>query len=131
MAYMIAYEQLHHVGLNVTDLARAKEFYGNVLCLTELSRPPFDFEGAWYAAGNQQIHLLVLPESQTIRWDASLSSREGHVALRVKSYQDTLEWLKQHNVEVLEKPNSVSGFAQLFVADPDGNLIELHVERSS
>ncbi|MCP3764333.1 VOC family protein [Domibacillus sp. A3M-37] len=128
---MIQYEQLHHVGLNVTDIDRSKEFYGDILGLTELARPPFDFEGAWYAVGNQQIHLLVLPESQTIRRDPSLSSREGHVALRVKSYQDTLKWLKKHNVNVLEKPTSASGFAQLFVADPDGNLIELHVERSS
>ncbi|WP_046174084.1 VOC family protein [Domibacillus indicus] len=126
---MIQYEQLHHVGLNVTDLAKAKEFYEKVLCLPEIARPPFDFEGAWYAAGSQQIHLLVLPESQTIRRDPSLSSREGHLALRVKSYQETLDWLKKHNVDVLEKPNSVSGFAQIFLADPDGNLIELHVER--
>ncbi|MET1031880.1 MAG: VOC family protein [Domibacillus tundrae] len=128
---MIEYEQLHHVGLNVTDLAKSKEFYGSVLCLPELIRPPFDFEGAWYAAGNQQIHLLVLPESQTIRRDPFLSSREGHIALRVKSYENSLEWLKKHHIAVLEKPNSISGFAQLFVADPDGNLIELHVERSS
>lgn len=127
---MIEYEQLHHVSLNVTDITKSKEFYGQVLCLPELRRPPFDFEGAWYAAGNQQIHLLVLPESQTIRRNPSLSSREGHVALRVKSYEESREWLKKHDVDVLEKPNSISGFAQLFVADPDGNLIELHVERS-
>lgn len=128
---MIQYEQLHHVGLNVTDLAKSKKFYEHVLCLPELKRPPFDFEGAWYAAGNQQIHLLVLPESQTIRHNPFLSSREGHVALRVKSYEETLDWLKKHEVDVMEKPNSISGFAQLFIADPDGNLIELHVERSS
>ncbi|OXS80168.1 VOC family protein [Domibacillus enclensis] len=127
---MIEYEQLHHVGLNVTDLEKAKVFYGEVLCLPELKRPPFDFEGAWYAAGSQQIHLLVLPESQTIRHDPFLSSREGHLALRVKSYEQTREWLEKMNIPMLEKPNSVSGFAQIFVSDPDGNLIELHVERN-
>jgi len=32
-------------------------------------------------------------------------------------------------VTVLEKPDSVSGFAQIFCADPDGNLIELNVDQ--
>lgn len=127
---MITYEELHHVGVNVTDLPKAKWFYRNVLCLPELERPPFDFEGAWFAAGRQQIHLLVAPSSQTIRADRHLSSREGHFALRVTDYDKTLRWLKQHEIEVLEKPDSKSGFAQLFIADPDGNLIELHVKRT-
>ena len=40
---MIAIESLHHIGITVTDLARAKAFYGGVLGLRELPRPPFDF----------------------------------------------------------------------------------------
>ncbi|OMP65699.1 VOC family protein [Domibacillus epiphyticus] len=127
---MITYEELHHVGINVTNLEKAKQFYREILCLEELERPPFDFEGAWFAVGNQQIHLLVIPESQTIRRDKRLSSREGHFALRVKDYEGTLQWLKKNNIDVLEKPDSTSGFAQIFCADPDGNLIELHVERT-
>ncbi|HYK74146.1 MAG TPA: VOC family protein, partial [Pseudoneobacillus sp.] len=60
--------------------------------------------------------------------DKGLSSREGHFALRVENYHDALNWLKQNNVAVLEKPNSQSGFAQIFCTDPDGNLIELNVD---
>ncbi|OAH58445.1 glyoxalase [Domibacillus aminovorans] len=127
---MITYEGIHHIGVNVTDLEKAKQFYRDILCLQELERPPFDFEGAWFAAGEQQIHLLVIPKSQTIRADKSLSSREGHFALRIHDYDETLHWLQSHNVSMLEKPNSKSGFAQIFCADPDGNLIELHVERT-
>ncbi|OLN23147.1 glyoxalase [Domibacillus antri] len=127
---MITYEELHHVGINVTDIEKAKRFYRDILCLKELERPPFDFDGAWFAVGQQQIHLLVIPESGTIRADKRLSSREGHFALRVKDYDETLQWLKKNNIDTLEKPNSTSGFAQIFVADPDGNLIELHVERT-
>ncbi|MCH6264972.1 VOC family protein [Neobacillus citreus] len=127
---MIEYTELHHVSLNVTDLSRAKKFYSEILCLKELTRPAFDFEGAWYGIGNQQLHLIVLPHSQTLRHDKSLSSREGHFALRVKNYAETLAWLKKNGVNVLEKPNSVSGFAQIFCADPDGNLIELNVDQS-
>jgi len=126
---LIHYEELHHVGINVTDEEKAKHFYSTILCLQEIERPNFDFEGAWYAIGQQQLHLLVRPDSQTIRSDKGLNSREGHFALRVKDYEQTLRWLQQNHVEVLEKPNSMSGFAQIFCADPDGNLIELHVEQ--
>ncbi len=117
------------MSLSVTDLERAKDFYGKTLGLKEIRRPEFDFPGAWYEIEGQQLHLIVDPSSQTIRQDKSLSSREGHFALRVGNYYDTLKWLKQNEVEILEKPHGKSGFAQIFCADPDGNLIELNVDQ--
>jgi len=131
MTAVIQYECLHHVSLTVTNLEQAKHFYSNILCLKEIQRPNFDFPGAWYEIEGQQLHLIVLPTSQTIRQDKRLSSREGHFALRVKDYDATLNWLKRHDVELLEKPKSMSGFAQIFCADPDGNLIELNVEQTN
>lgn len=126
---MIKYKELHHVSLTVTDLERAKNFYSGILCLNEITRPNFDFPGAWYEIGQQQLHLIEYPSSQTLRPDKHLSSREGHFALRVEDYAETLKWLKNNGVEILEKPNSKSGFAQIFCADPDGNLIELNVDQ--
>jgi catechol 2,3-dioxygenase-like lactoylglutathione lyase family enzyme len=129
MSVLIKYKGLHHVSLNVTNLERAIDFYSNILCLKETQRPNFDFPGAWYEVAQQRLHLIVLPSSQTIRQGKSLSSREGHFALRVENYYDSLNWLKKNGVEILEKPNSKSGFAQIFCADPDGNLIELNVDQ--
>lgn len=129
MNRLIKYESLHHVSLTVTDLKKAKHFYEKILCLKELPRPNFDFPGAWYQIQDQQLHLIVYPNSQTIRKDKSINSREGHFALRVENYYDTRSWLKKHNVEFLEKPYGISGFAQIFCADPDGNLIELNVDQ--
>jgi catechol 2,3-dioxygenase-like lactoylglutathione lyase family enzyme len=126
---LIQYKGLHHVSLTVTSLEKAKHFYGEVLGLEEIQRPNFDFPGAWYGIEEQQLHLIVLPSSQTIRPNKSLTSREGHFALRVANYHETLNWLKKNHVEVLEKPDSTSGFAQIFCADPDGNLIELNVDQ--
>ena len=126
---MIQYDCLHHVSLTVTNLEQSKYFYSNILCLKEIQRPNFDFLGTWYEIEGQQLHLIVHPTSQTIRQDKRLSSREGHFALRVKDYDATLNWLKSKDVELLEKPNGMSGFAQIFCADPDGNLIELNVDQ--
>ncbi len=126
---MIEYEGLHHVSLSVSDLKKAKDFYGRILGLKEMERPPFDFPGAWYSLGGQQIHLIVHPASQTIRRSEKIDTKDGHVALRIKDYDKTLAWLREQGVEVLEKPDSKSGFAQIFCCDPDGNIVELNVDR--
>lgn len=129
MTVLIKYKGLHHVSLSVTNLERARDFYSNILCLKEIQRPNFDFPGAWYEVEQQQIHLIVLPSSQTIRPDKRLSSREGHFALRVENYADTIAWLQKNDIEILDRFHSKSGFAQIFCADPDGNLVELNVDR--
>ncbi len=64
---MIEVGGLAHVSIPVRDLNRARAFYGDVLCLTELERPAFRFEGAWYQVGDQQLHLIVHPGSRTDR----------------------------------------------------------------
>ncbi|WP_332692237.1 VOC family protein [Halalkalibacter lacteus] len=117
---------LHHVSLQVSDIIKAKAFYSNILCLEEEKRPDFGFEGAWYKIGEGQLHLIV---DKTLSQERKIDSRGRHFALRVEDYQKTVEWLKMHQVEIVEKPTSKSGFAQIFCCDPDGNIIELHVEQ--
>jgi len=113
--------------LIVTDLDRAKNFYGKVLNLNEIPRPAFDFPGAWYKVGNQQLHLIVHPQAQVLRTKGGIDTRDGHFALRVKDYMKTVDWLRSHGVEVVLKPNSTAGFAQVYCCDPDGNVIEFNV----
>ena len=124
-------ETLHHVALCVTDLERAKRFYGDVLGLEELQRPPFDFPGAWYALGDRQLHLIVHTSPRTLRGTTEIDSRDGHLALRVGDYDETLKHLRANGVEVLERRTNVTPWSQLYVTDPDGNVIELNVERSA
>lgn len=125
---MIEVETLHHVAVCVTDVERAKHFYGVVLGLPEVGRPPFDFGGAWYEFGDRQLHLIVHPPTLTMRRTRGIDDRDGHLALRVKNYRRALEHLRSHGVEVLEKPHNLTPWAQLYVTDPDGNVIELNAE---
>ena len=121
---------LHHVSIVVTDLAAAKAFYAGVLGLEELPRPPFDFDGAWYAVGDRQLHLIVHPPARTLRGTTQIDSRDGHFALRVSTYAETLAWLRSRGVAVRESRLNATPWAQLYVTDPDGNVIEFNVERS-
>src|SRR5512139_2423164 len=126
---MIAITTLHHVSIVVTDLVAARHFYGAVLGLSELPRPPFDFAGAWYALGDRQLHLIVHPPGRTIRGTRNIDARDGHFALRVMDYDATLLHLRAHGIPVRESRQNVTPWAQIHITDPDGNVIELNAER--
>ena len=127
---MVAVETLHHVSVSVTDLERAKRFYGDVLGLNEIPRPPFDFPGAWYQLGDRQLHLIVHTTPRSLRGTTDVDSRDGHFAVRVRDYEATLEHLREHGVPLLDSPVNPTPWAQIYVTDPDGNVIELNVERA-
>jgi glyoxylase I family protein len=124
---VIEIESLHHVAVCVTDIDRAKQFYGEVLGLKELPRPPFDFGGAWYALGDaQELHLIVHPPTLTMRRTTDIDAKDGHLAIRVSSYQETLEHLRRHGIECLDRPRNLTPWPQIYVTDPDGNVIEFN-----
>lgn len=124
-------QSLHHVAVCVTDVARAKHFYGAVLGLPEVPRPTFDFGGAWYELGGRQLHLIVHLPTRTLRGTTAIDTRDGHLALRVGNYQHTLDHLRRHGVACVESPRNMTPWAQIYVTDPDGNVIELNAERQA
>lgn len=127
---MIDVEALHHAAVIVTDVDRAKRFYGGVLGLRELPRPDFGFGGVWYRVGaHQELHLIVYPEARTVRGTTAIDGRDGHVALRVGSYARTLDHLRAHGIACRELPDNPTPYAQIYVTDPDGNVIELNAPR--
>ncbi|MFH5181766.1 VOC family protein [Paenibacillus sp. TAB 01] len=125
---MFTIEGIHHVSIAVRDLARAKAFYEQVLGLQEMERPPFDFQGAWYAVGTgQQLHLIV-HEGETLR-QGEIDTRDGHFAIRVASYKETKAWLEKTGVPFEARPHARAGFPQIYVLDPDRNVIELNADQ--
>lgn len=114
---------LLHASLLVNDLARARPFYENVLGLTPSDlRPPMKFDGVWYELGEQQIHLLELPNPEATLAKPEHGGRDRHVAVRV----DDLEGMRQ-KLEAAGVPytRSQSGRAAIFCRDPEGNAFEL------
>lgn len=123
-------QRLHHVAVCVTDIDRAKRFYRDVLGLREVARPDFNFPGAWYEFDDgTQLHLIVHDTPRTLRGTTAVDVKDGHLALRVRSYQSTLAHLQRLGAEIVALRENKTPWSQIYVADPDGNVVELNAER--
>lgn len=107
---------IHHVSLNVTDLARSVQFYTDTLGLTlDSSRPDLAVEGVWLNLPGGQVHLIVR--------DVPAANGQ-HFAIGVSDLDEAVAELRAAGVEV-RGPVPVGAARQAFVSDPDGNAIEL------
>ena len=114
----------HHVSFAVGDLERSKRFYEDVLGLEPLPRPDFGIAGAWYLAGNVQLHLIARPDGAGSAPAApAFSPIANHTAFAIDDYPETLSLLRERGIEVLETRPGIG--PQMFISDPDGNVLEL------
>ncbi|TXK83447.1 VOC family protein [Paenibacillus sp. N3.4] len=120
---MIEIERIHHVTIATRDLEKTKKFYSEILKFKELKRPSFESKGVWYAIGDQQLHVVENPKSETLR-ERRINSLEGHFAIWTKSYSKTLQWLEEVGIQYEAEPNSPAGFSQIYILDQDNNVIE-------
>jgi glyoxylase I family protein len=123
---MIA-RRVDHVSFAVRDLERSLAFYRDLLGLPLAPRPDLGFPGAWLQAGEAQIHLIQVPGD----FDAgtpppALNPLAGHAAFGIEDYETTLSALRGRGLEVLALGAEA---AQMWVRDPDGNIIELIAAR--
>lgn len=113
----------HHVSLLVADTARSLDFYCGVLGLeVEPARPDLGFPGAWLTIGGGQIHLLELPNPDSLAERPEHGGRDRHTALQVDDFNALRERL---DLAGITYTLSRSGRQALFCRDPDGNAIEL------
>ncbi|SRR5258706_9188688 len=110
--------RIDHVQINVTDLPRARRFYGDLLGLIETPRPEsFDFAGCWYRIGDVDLHLVVRPAEQPSARHFCLWVADVHAA--AKKYAAAgfpVAWDLKYKIR---------GVDRFFVFDPDQNRIEI------
>jgi catechol 2,3-dioxygenase-like lactoylglutathione lyase family enzyme len=113
---------LLHAGLLVGDLARARQFYEDVLGLVPCPRPDLPYPGAWYDLGDgQQLHLMQLPNPDAGTARPEHGGRDRHIALGVR---DVAALRARLDAARIVCTPSKSGRPALFCRDPDANTLE-------
>ena len=113
---------IHHASLLVRDIDISLGFYRDLLGLSQDSkRPDLGYPGAWLQAGNQQIHLMELPNQDPLRGRPGHGGRDRHIALAVSDLDQISKRLTEAG---LPYTLSRSGRKALFCRDPDENALE-------
>lgn len=114
---------IDHCSLIVANTGKALEFYEGILGLkVDESRPNLGYPGAWLQVGNSQIHLLEVPNPDSVENRPEHGGRDHHVALQVKDLNMLIQRFEAANIDYSK---SKSGRAALFCRDFDGNAVEL------
>jgi catechol 2,3-dioxygenase-like lactoylglutathione lyase family enzyme len=97
----------------------AREFYGQILGLTELPKPAPLSErgGVWFHCGLQQLHLGVEEDFR--------AAKKAHPAFLVDDLDEIAAMLQARGYPVIEDQVQLEGSRRVFTQDPFGNRIEL------
>ena len=112
---------IHHVSLMIADCLKSREFYQGVLGLEVADRPDLGFPGLWFRIGEQQIHLLELPNPDPVTGRPEHGGRDRHLAMTIGNLELLAARLEHKGIAYTR---SGSGRRALFCRDPDGNGLE-------
>lgn len=131
---------LHHTGLSVSDLDRAKKWYAVVLGMTEgfsFEIPPAGVRGCFVEGPvdgdtRGRVELIERTGSQPgiggqDPSDALLTHGFGHIAFTTQDLDATFTDLVAKGATPVwdPRPSPQAGVRMAFIADIDGNLIEV------
>ncbi|GAA4702941.1 VOC family protein [Nocardioides conyzicola] len=133
--------RLDHVGLNVSDLESMTAWYGAALELDvefEFALDHVDFSGAMLrSADGWRLELLSRPGNvaglqAANPVEAALTRGFGHVAFDVPDVDMAYDALLAAGASdrMSPRPSPEPGVRMAYVADPEGNLVEL-LDRST
>lgn len=116
---------LDHVNIETEDVDRSARFYEAVLGMKSGARPDFPRPGHWmYLNGRPVIHIIT-PDPDNAMLTGSKDAAISHFALEIDDYDQARAHLDESGVSYQEALVPGTPMRQLFLADPDGVLVEL------
>jgi catechol 2,3-dioxygenase-like lactoylglutathione lyase family enzyme len=116
----VAPTSIHHIQLAMPagGEAAAEDFYGRVLGLTPVEKPPNlrSRGGRWFACGAIEVHLGVV--------DAFSPAGKAHPAFVVEDLPGIRGLLTRSGYGIADD-TQIEGFDRFYTADPFGNRIEI------
>jgi predicted enzyme related to lactoylglutathione lyase len=107
------------VGIPVTDLERAREFYEGVLGL-KVSDEMMDGKWIEYSLGDDTLAIANVGE----QW---MPSDQGTgAALEVENFEEAIKQLKDRRIPFAAEPFETPCCHMAVVQDPDGNKLIIH-----
>jgi catechol 2,3-dioxygenase-like lactoylglutathione lyase family enzyme len=128
----IQFQGYDHVGIRVTDAARALDFYARLGFRLD---PEFSDDGVaeMVAADETRINLIFngVARSNNVLLDEPVKwPGYTHGAFVVSSLQEVVEWAAREGVEITEGPVDWGRRLTCFLRDPDGNVLEFNELKS-
>jgi catechol 2,3-dioxygenase-like lactoylglutathione lyase family enzyme len=117
-------DAIDHVNIRApaADIAKLKQFYCDVLGLSEGWRPPFESRGFWlYAGGRPLVHLVEGSLGEVARAGPGID----HVSFRCVNLDDCIGRLRERGVEFRLAPIPGLGLQQVLTHDPLGIGVEI------
>ena len=105
---------------------KLRDFYCDVIGLTEGFRPPFERFGFWLYINDKDVLHLITPKEGDGR--SPQKSSFDHVAFKTGDYDGVLKKLRALNIPFEEKPIPGMAAHQIFLRDPAGNRVELNFD---
>ena len=113
--------KFNHVSVSASDLEASVRFYEEVFGLERIPTPNFGSPTCWLRVGDLQLHLFQQTGEPPAR---------HHFALTVKDFETVYRKAEQMGVfdetiavgHIRELPD---GSVQMYLRDPDGNLVEV------
>jgi len=118
--------ELNHVTVRAKDMESTRDFYVDVLGMTEGFRPDLGFPGYWLYVGKTPV-LHIVPESNAI--GAGPSEDTGnfdHVAFLAQDYEGTCRHFEALGLSFRRTDVPAARLRQLFVTDPNRVTVELN-----
>lgn len=97
----------------------ARNFFVEVLGFTEIPKPPDLAKrgGAWFSAGEVQLHLGVAQDFRP--------ARKAHPAFLVEDLDGLIQRVRAAGGELDDSQPPLEGYKRVHIFDPFGNRIEL------